>query len=275
MDLTEIIKNAFIFPSKNLETLSIYAILSLLSAAFIVEGIVTCIFGIFDIVNLVIGIICIIIAIIIGLITRRISIQCIKSGIDLEEKLPDFNWFQSFGAGFSKVIITIFYFLIPALIVVFIGFITNIYGNIIGFCQEITTQVPATLIMGGSISVIDAIYSAALPLLISLVITISAAIIIFLIFSFFQAMGEARLANTGSLKSALNIYGAAKDIKRIGVGKVILLSILIFVIVTIIEIVLTIIFDHLLVLSILNIVITPYLALFGQRALGLLYSDIV
>ena len=240
MDLTEIIKNAFIFPSKNLETLSIYAILSLLSAAFIVEGIVTCIFGIFDIVNLVIGIICIIIAIIIGLITRRISIQCIKSGIDL-----------------------------------FIGFITNIYGNIIGFCQEITTQVPATLIMGGSISVIDAIYSAALPLLISLVITISAAIIIFLIFSFFQAMGEARLANTGSLKSALNIYGAAKDIKRIGVGKVILLSILIFVIVTIIEIVLTIIFDHLLVLSILNIVITPYLALFGQRALGLLYSDIV
>ena len=88
-------------------------------------------------------------------------------------------------------------------------------------------------------------------------------------------MGEARLANTGSLKNALNIYSSAKDISRIGVGKVLLLSIVIFVIVIIIESVLAIIFDHLQVLSILTIIITPYIALFGQRALGLLYSDIV
>jgi hypothetical protein len=273
MDITEIIKNAFLFPSRNLETLSIYAILSLLSGAFAVEGIVTCIFGIVDIGNLVIGIIYIIIAIIIGLITRRISIDCIKSGIDLEEKLPDFNWWQSFGTGFNKVIITIFYFLVPALIVVFIGFITNIYGCILYLGQEIVLQAPNIII--GNSAAADAITLASLPLLISLAVTISAALIIFLIFSFFQAMAEARLAHNGRLRDALNIYGAAKDLTRIGVGKVILLSVLIYVIVVIIEIVLTVIFDHLLVLSILTIVITPYLALFSQRSLGLLYSDIV
>jgi hypothetical protein len=274
MNITEIIKNAFIFPSKNLETLSVFAILSVFSGAFIVEGIVAAIFGIFDIMNLVIGIICIIIAIIIGLITQRISIQCIKSGIDLEEKLPDFNWFQSFDTGFSKVIITIFYFIIPALIVVVIGFITNIFGCILYLAEQIALHAP-NIITGNSASATDAIYMASSPLLIALAITISLGLIIFLIFSFFQFMGEARLAHTGSLKEALNIYKAAKDISRIGVGKVILLSTLIFIIVAAIEIVLTIIFDHLLVLSILTIVTTPYLTLFSQRALGLLYSDIV
>ena len=273
MEIPEIIKNAFIFPAKNLETLSIYAILSLLSTAFLVEGIVTSIFGIVDISNLVIGIICIAISIIIGLITRRISIQCIKTGIDLEEKFPDINWLQSFGTGFSKVVITIFYFIIPAVIVVFIGFITNIYGNILNLSNQLVSQAPNILM--GTVNAQDAIYNAALPLYLSLAITISAALIMFLIFSFFQAMGEARLAHTGSLKKALNIYQAAKDISRIGVGKVILLSTIIYIIVLIIQGVLTLIFDHLLVLSILTIVISPYLALFGQRALGLLYSDIV
>ena len=273
MEITEIIKNAFIFPSRNLETLSIFAIFTLLSGAFIIEWIITLIFGIIDIGNLVIGAIYIIIAIIIGLLTRRISIQCIKSGIDLEEKLPDFNWWQSFGTGFSKIIITIYYFLIPAIIVILIGLVTNVFGNVIFFVQELSLQAPE--ILTGALTAQDAVYNAAFPLLISLAITISIGSVIFLIFSFFQAMAEARLAHTGSLKTALNIYGSAKDISRIGVGKVILLSILIFVIYCIVEAILTVVFDHFLVLSILTIVITPYITLFGQRALGLLYSDIV
>ena len=274
MEISEIIKNALVFPSKNLETLSIYAILTLLSGAFIFEGIVTCIFGIIDLWNLVIGAIYIIIALIIGLITRRISIQCIKSGIDLEEKLPDFNWWQSFGTGFSKIIITIIYFIIPAILVVFVGFITNIYGSILSLGETIVLQAP-NIILGNSTTASSAINYASLPLLISLAVTISAGLIIFLIFSFFQAMAEARLANTGSLKKALNFIGSARDLTRIGVAKVILLSVLIFVIVSIIEIILTFVFDHLLVLSLFTIVITPYQGLFGQRALGLLYSDIV
>ena len=91
MDITEIIKNALIFPSKNLETLSIYAIFTLLAAAFTFQGIVTLILGIFDLKNLIIGGVYIAIAIIIGFITRGISIECIKTGIDLEEKFPDFT----------------------------------------------------------------------------------------------------------------------------------------------------------------------------------------
>ena len=220
-----------------------------------------------------IGIIYIAISIIIGFITRGISIQCIKTGIELEEKLPDFKWWGSISTGFSKIVITIFYFIIPALIIVFIALITNIFGIILNFGQTITSQIPNILMRNAS--VLDAISQSTFPLFVSLAITLAAGLIIFLIFSFFQAMAEAKFAHTGSLKEALNIIGAIRDLKMIGVGKVILLSILIFVIVSCIELVLTFIFDHLIVLSILNIVITPYIALFGQRALGLLYSDIV
>ena len=273
MNIPEIIKNAFIFPSRNLETLSIYAILSVLSGAFIFEGVITFLFGIADMSYFLVGGVYIAIAIIIGIITRSISIQCIKTGIELEEKLPDFKWWSSFNTGLNKIIITIFYFIVPAVIIVFIGLITNLFGNILTVGDQIITQVPVLLMKGNGL--VDAVSFSLFPLFTSLAITIAAGLVIFLIFSFFQAMAEAKYAHTGSLKKALNIYAALRDLKMIGVGKVILVSMIIFVIVSCIQIVLTFICDHLMVLSLLNIVITPYLALFGQRSLGLLYSDIV
>ena len=273
MNIPEIIKNAFIFPSKNLETLSIYAVLSVLSGVFVFEGVITFLSGITDMIYFVVGGAYIAIAVILGLIVRSISIQCIKTGIELEEKLPDFKWWASLNTGLNKVIITIFYFIIPAIIVVFIGLITNLFGNIWTVGDQLITQVPSLLMQGNGI--VDAVTISLLPLLISLAITIAFALIIFLIFSFFQAMAEAKYAHTGSLKKALNIYSALKDLQMIGVGKVILVSIIIFVIVSCIQMVLMFICDHLMVLSLLEIVITPYLALFGKRSLGLLYSDIV
>ena len=273
MRVTEIVKNAIVFPSRNLETLSLYALLLLLSGAFTFEGIVTVIFGIVDLWNIVIGAIYIIIALIIGVITRRISIQCIKTGVEMEDYFPDFEWWGNWKMGISKIIITIFYFIVPALVIVFIALITNVFGNALDIFQAIVLHLPS--ILTEEATIMDAIAQSSFPLFLSLAFTFSLGAMVFLIFSFFQAMSEARLANTGSLKTALNLYGAAKDIKRIGIGKLLLLSLIIFVIVTCIQFVLAFIFDQLLVLSILNILIVPYIALFTYRSLGLLYSDIV
>lgn len=273
MDITEIIKRAIVFPSKNLEILSIYAILSVLAGAFAVQGVITFLFGIIDIANFVIGATYIAIAIIIGIITRRISLQCVKSGIELQEKIPDFKWWGNWGLGLKKIVITIFYFIVPALIVIFIALITNVYGNFINIFQAITLQISPILM--GNITAEDAITQASFPLFVSLAVTLIAGLLIFLVFTFFQVIAEARLAHTDSLMKSLNFISAAKDLKMIGVGKVILLSVLLLVIVSFIEIVLTFVFDHLVVLSILNILITPYIALFGQSAMGFLYSDII
>lgn len=273
MEIIEIIKNAIVFPSKNLETLSIYAILLVLSGAFSFEGIVTVLFGVFNLWNLVIGGIYILIALIIGVITRRISIQCIKTGVDMEDYFPDFKWYDSWSIGFRKIILTIFYYIVPILVILFLALITNVFGFLLDIVHAILLQAPSVIM--GEVTVADAIYMYSFPLFVSVAITFSVGIMVFLIFSFFQAMSEARLAHTGSLKKALNLYAAAKDITRIGIGKLVVLSLFIFVIVACIEFILTLIFDHLYVLSILNIIIVPYIALFTYRALGLLYSDIV
>lgn len=273
MNIPEIVKNAFVFPSRNLETLSIYAVLLLLSAAFTFEGVITVIFGIVDLWNLVIGGIYLLVAFIIGVITRRISIQCIKTGVEMEDYFPDFQWWDTWGIGLSKIAITIFYFIVPALAVVLLALVTNVFGNLLDIGQALVLQAPN--ILAGKFTLVDAIYNATFPLFVSLAITFSGGMIIFLVFSFFQSMSEARLAHTGSLRKALNLYEAAKDITRIGIGKLFLLSVIIFIIVMIIEFFLTLIFDHLVVLSILNILIVPYIALFTYRSLGLLYSEIV
>ncbi len=273
MDITEIMKRAVIFPSKNLEILSVYAILSVLAGAFAVQGVITFLFGFTDIINFVIGATYIAISVIIGIITRRISVQCVKSGIELQDKIPDFKWWGNWGLGLKKIVITIFYFIVPALIVVFIGLITNIYGNFINIYQALTSEVYPVLM--GNITVADAITQASFPLFVSLAFTLIAGLLIFLVFTFFQVIAEARFAHTDSLMKALNFISAAKDLKMIGVGKVILLSVLILLVVAFIEMILTFVFDHLVVLSLLNIVITPYIALFAQSAMGFLYSDIV
>ena len=88
-------------------------------------------------------------------------------------------------------------------------------------------------------------------------------------------MAEARLANTGSIREALNIFEAAKDITRIGLGKAILLLLAVVLIIAVIEIILLMALSYFpFLLSIIYIIMTPYLVLVTQRALGLLYSDI-
>jgi hypothetical protein len=109
----------------------------------------------------------------------------------------------------------------------------------------------------------------------SLAITVTIGFVLFLIFSFLQSMAGARLAKTGSLKEALNIFESAKDMKRIGLGRVIILTILVLVLIGVIELVLAIILNNYpFLLLTFSIVITPYFVLVTQRALGLLYSDI-
>ena len=87
-------------------------------------------------------------------------------------------------------------------------------------------------------------------------------------------MGQARLANTGSLGNALNVIEAAKDIPRIGVAKVLALIILVVVIGVVIQGIVGYLTNQIPQISIISVVITPYLIFFTQRAYGLLYSDI-
>jgi len=275
MEIKEIIKDAFVFPSKNLGTFSIYVVLSILAGAFAVGGSFSYLLGLIGSESFLMGGIALIISMLIGWVLSGYLISVIKSGIDLDDEVPEFEWWDNFITGFNNFIVAIVYFIIPAFIVAVVGYITNIYGNITTVVLETISQTLNVLLGGSSVSAaLDIIFPAVVNLVISLAVTITVALILFVIFSFLQTMAEARLANTGSLREALNIFEAAKDIKRIGVRKVIIVIVLLIVIVGVIQMVLSTIFGYVPILSVLSIIITPYLLFFTQRAVGLLYSEI-
>ena len=276
MNITGIIKDAFLFPSKNTGRFAMYLLLSVLMIGFIIGGILTYAFGFINAEDYLIGGIYLIIAMLIGFIISGYHIKLIKSGIELDEEVPTFELFENFMTGFDNVVVSLFYFIIPALIVLVIGADTNIFGNAIAIGEELVRQIFIVYIMGNSTDIaVNALSHTIDNFMNSLTITLTAALILFIIFSIIQSAAEARLANTGSLKEALNIFEALKDIKRIGVVKVIILVLLVFVIMAIIEIIFISLFQYYpFLLSIIYIILTPYMALVTQRTIGLTYSEI-
>ncbi len=276
MKITGIIKDAFLFPSKNTGRFSTYLLLSVLMTGFAFGGLLTNAFGIIDAENYLYGGIYFIIVMIIGFIISGYHIKIIKSGIELDEEVPTFKLFEDFMTGFDNVMVSLFYFIIPALIVLLVGYDTNTFNNATALGKAFVSQIYNVYIMGNSTDIaVNALSHTVSNFINSLTITLTVAFIIFLIFSMLQSVGEARLANTGSLREALNIFEAAKDIKRIGVGKAIILLLLIVVIMGAIEIIFINILQYYpFLLSIIYIILTPYMVLVTQRAIGLAYSDI-
>ena len=274
MDVMEIIKDAFVFPSKNIKVLLIYVLLSIVAGAFSFLGTVVYVVGFIVPECFMWGGLAVVVSMLIGWILSGYLISVIKSGIDLDDEVPEFKWWENFNTGFNDFIVKIVYYIIPAFITVVAGYLTNVLGNLFTVFQQMVLQVHSVYKGSSAVLLSDALAQAIVNLAISLAITVTVAIIVFVIFSFIQTMAEARLANTGSLSEALNVFESAKDIKRIGVFKVIILIILIIVIVAVVEMILSAVFSFIPILSILSIIVSPYLVFFTQRAIGLLYSDI-
>ena len=276
MNITEIIKDAFLFPSKNMERFAVYLVLSVLMTVFILGGTLVYPWGFFNVDNYAIGGIYLVIALVIGFFISGYHLKVIKSGIEIDDEVPVFEWGENFLGGFEITIISVFYFIIQAFIIAVAVLATNVFGNAIAIVQQICLQIFNVFFMVNSADIaVDAISNAVFNFIISLAITIAVALIVFLIFSILQSASQARLANTGSLKDALNIFEALKDIKRIGIVKVLLLVLLVLVIIAVMATIFIILFNYLpLVVSVIYIILVPYIALAIQRLIGLAYSDI-
>ena len=274
MDIMDIIKDSFVFPSKNIKLLLIFELLSIVAGAFSVIGTIVYVLGFISPECFMWGGIAVIVSMLIGWILSGYLISVVKSGIELDEDVPEFEWWDNFNNGFNYFIVSIVYYIIPAFIVVVVGYLTNIFGNVLAVAQEIIAQGMNVFMGTSTVFVSDAMTQAIVNLAVSLAITATIAVILFVIFSFLQTIAGARLANTGSLTEALNNFESAKDIRRIGIGKVIVLILLVIIIIAVIEAILSAIYSYVPILSILSIIITPYLIFFAQRAVGLLYSDI-
>ena len=276
MNITEIIKDAFLFPSKNMKRFAVYLVLSVLMTVFILGGTLVYPWGFFNVDNYAIGGIYLVIALVIGFFISGYHLKVIKSGIEFDDEVPVFELGENFLGGFEITIISVFYFIIQAFIIAVAVLATNVFGNAIATVQEIRLQIFNVFFMVNSADIaVDAISNAVFNFIISLAITIAVALIVFLIFSILQSASQARLANTDSLKDALDIFEALKDIKRIGIVKVLLLVLLVLVIIAVMGIIFISLFSYFpLLLSVIYIILVPYIALAIQRLIGLAYSDI-
>lgn len=277
MEITEIIKEAFIFPSQNLEKLAIYIVLTFVLALLAVFGVITALLGINDgSFYFVLTFIFLILGIIVALIITGYQVGVLKSGIDHDESAPSLELKNDFITGLKMLAVSIVYFIIPAIVGWIMVFITNIPGQIMDIVQKTAvSQANATAVAGSSSTVVTGVSDAAMASLAgSITVSALVTLVVFIIFAFLQAMGESRLANTGDLGEAINIPEAFRDITRIGAGKVLAVILLIVIIILVIQAILGYLYGYIPYLSILSIIVTPYLAFFSQRAVGLLYSEI-
>ena len=245
MEITEIIKESFMFPANNLKALAIYIVITFVLGILAFGGVVTFLGVQSSAVYGILSFILFIIAIIIGFILAGYEIDIIKTGIDLNEVAPDFDWKNDLIRGIKAIIVAIVYFIIPAIITLIVAFLTNVPGNIVnvaGYLNQTTMNANGTVVASSTLDMVP--NSVMSGLIGSLSITLLVAAILFIIFSFVQVMANARLAKTDSLGEALNIPEAVRDIPKIGTGKVIATIVLMFIIVAIINAILSAIYQQ-------------------------------
>ena len=276
MEIIDIIKEAFIFPSKNLEKLAIYIVLMVVIGILAMGGVFTGVFAVTDN-NLyfILTAILAILAIVISFIISGYQIGIIKSGIIQVDEAPSFDWANDLVTGIKMLVVSIVYFIIPTIVVAIMALVTNIPGQLIEIGkQAAVTPANATAVASGAAPIVTISDAAAASLATSVAITAIIGFIVFIIFAFLKTIGDARLANTGSLSEAVNVIEAFKDITRIGVGKVIAVILLSVIVVAVIQGILGYLYGQIPQLSILSLIVTPYFAFFTNRVTGLLYSDI-
>ena len=140
MEIIEIIKESFEFPPKNLGILSIFIVLSVLTGSFALNGIISIVTGIFNSANIFMGMLSFIISLLIGLVLSGYRISIIKSWIKHDDEVPDFEWKENFLTGINNYVVTFVYIMIPTVIVLIVGYLTNVPGSILAVIHEIPTH---------------------------------------------------------------------------------------------------------------------------------------
>ena len=183
----------------------------------------------------IIGIIGLLLIIIIALLVDGYGLDIVKLGIEKSDAAPEIDIGRQVIAGLKYLIVGIVYIIIPFIVMLLLSAINDTLGLIVG-------------------------------------------VILFIIFGLALLMGQCRLANTGSLGEALNIPEAIKDLQAIGIFKVLIVIIIVGIIALILNFIAGI-FSGMgdigsFISAILSAIVGAYTFFFGNRATGLLYSDL-
>lgn len=266
--LTDLFKEALVYPLSNIVTLIILGVLLTVSkfpnvlSSFGVD------------VDFQLIIIFALISFIVSLFMDGYSLAVIKDAVDFNVSMPAFDIMKNFIDGVKVWVLKILYYIIPTIITIFVALLTggvdailNIF-RFIGENQELLSNLntPAELI-----NAIPQEYIAAF--LTSLFITAIVAIILYIIFGLLYNIGLCRLAKYDSFNEGINFKAIINDIKAIGLGTYILWYIILFLIIFAISIVMGLIAAIPYIgIILLNLLFAPFIFLLVNRSLGLLYT---
>ena len=237
MEISEIIKDALVYPLNNVKSLILYVIIgaitgilggaSLLAMTSQVTGnnvVAAGGFGFIGILVMIIG----------TLLISGYGLDIVKYGIERREDGPGIDIVRQVLNAIKAIIVSIVYYIIPA---------------IIGWLLF-------TLLGIG-------------------ILTIIIVAILYIVFAFAQFMAICRLAKYDSLGEALSIGEAIGDISKIGMLKVLITVIAVFIIGFIIAFICGLIYNyHQIIGGILLGIFGVYATFFYNRAIGLLYSQV-
>ena len=238
MEIGEIIGDAIRYPLNHTKSLLIYIVIMFviaLIAIFTGVGLVAGQETNQVLASGIIGIIGLLLIIIIALLVDGYGLDIVKLGIDKSDAAPEIDIGRQVIAGLKYLIVGIVYIIIPFIVMLLLSAINDTLGLIVG-------------------------------------------VILFIIFGLALLMGQCRLANTGSLGEALNIGAAINDLKAIGIFKVLIVIIIVGIIALILNFIAGI-FSGMgdigsFISAILSAIVGAYTFFFGNRATGLLYSDL-
>lgn len=258
MDITDILKDSVKYPFSDIKTLLIigvfFVVITLCQSAGVLVD------------NGAVGLIGAIVAFIISIFVMGYSLDIIKFGIDLEDDMPVLDFAKNFKNGVKLILVSIIYYIIPIIISVILSMIVGgvAFSKLADF-QATNSTTP--------VEVINAMLTPDVVATFAIVFIIS--VIIFIIFALLALMGQARLAQTGSIDEAISFKQSYRDLKEIGIGKTIACLILLFIILFIIMMIIGFISLIPYVGFIIGALIgSPILMFIQSRAYGLLYSEI-
>ena len=124
-------------------------------------------------------------------------------------------------------------------------------------------------------SIIPAIVTYILRMFLAKWLSGIIGLILMIIFSLALTMAECRLAKTDDIAEAINIMEAIRDISKVGIGKLIALTIIILILALVAIFLSLIVFKYNSILgAIVFALLEIYVLFFSNRSIGLLYSNI-
>lgn len=266
-ELLDLFKEALAYPTKDYKALLIFGVIFLVAnlssvfAAWNIElnGGILALLGI--------------VSILLYFVTEGYILSVLKESINFNDEVPALDIVANFIDGLKLLIVQIVYYIIPTIIVLIVGWLSGTYSAVMNIVEYMGQDVANTTVNATAmVNTVPQEYWTAL--FAGLIITVIVAMILYIIFGLLLEIAMCRLAKYDSIGEAIDFKEVIGDIKEIGIGRYIGW----YVILLVISIVLGLILGFITAIPYIGVLIAflvgaPFIALFGSRALGTLYSD--